>query len=436
MQNRFLREKTDFFNLIKWVILSRIAFAGIIIIACIVFSAGENIFVFSQHFLSLYNIAAVILALSIIYLIWLKKFKSILTLAYLLTIVDTFIVTTIIFVTGSYDSIFTFLYLVVIIYTSMLLLQKGSILIATISCIQYAILIELEYFEIITPSLGQFYLSGPVDENRIIYRIIIIFIACFAVAILSGILALQLKVAKQDLKRAREHLKRVEKMAAMDEMIGGIAHEINNPLASLSGSIQLLQEDATPGSYEDKLMQIILRETNRLEKIVNDIRLFAKPRIDNAREIKISDAVKEIVQLFLNDPAWNNKINLTMELKKDIHLLIDPLHFHQILWNLLKNAAQSIKGKGQIIISLNVHKNRGAYLVIEDTGIGIESKDSSHVFDPFYTSKPDGTGLGLSIIHRIIEAYNGIIDFESTPGQGTIFTILFDGAIIKKTSNI
>ncbi|MCP4671750.1 MAG: GHKL domain-containing protein, partial [Desulfobacula sp.] len=312
----------------------------------------------------------------------------------------------------------------------------GSILIATLSSIQYAILIELEYFEIITPSFGHFYLSGPVDENRIIYRIIIIFLSCFAVAILSGILALQLKVAKQDLKRAREHLKRVEKMAAMDEMIAGIAHEINNPLASLSGSIQLLQEDANPGSYEDKLMQIILRETDRLEKIVNDIRLFAKPRIDNAREIKISDAIKEIVQLFLNDPAWNNKINLTMEIKNDIHLLIDPLHLHQILWNLLKNAAQSIKGKGQITISLDVHKNRGAYLIIEDNGIGIQSKDRNHVFDPFYTSKPDGTGLGLPIIHRIIEAYNGIIDFESTPDHGTIFTILFDGAIIKKSSNI
>jgi len=436
MQYRFFREKTDFLNLIKWIILSRVAFAAVIIIACIVFSSGENLLVFSQPFLSLYNIAAGILSLSIIYLIWLNKFNSILSLAYFQTIVDTFIATGIIFVTGSYDSIFTFLYLVVIIYTSMLLLQKGSIIIATISCLQYAILIELEYYEIITPYLGNFYLSGSVDENRIIYRIIIVFLACFAVAVLSGILARQLKGAKQDLKMAQEHLKRVEKMAAMDEMISGIAHEINNPLASLSGSIQLLQEDTNPGSYEHKLMQIILRETNRLEKIVNDIRLFAKPRIDNAREITISDAIEEIVQLFLNDPEWNNKINMTMHLNKKVRIFIDPLHFHQILWNLLKNAAQSIEGTGQISINLNVHKNRGAYLVVEDTGVGIQPKERSHIFDPFYTNKPDGTGLGLSIIHRIIDTYNGIIDFESTPGQGTIFTILFDGALIKKSSNI
>jgi two-component system, NtrC family, sensor histidine kinase HydH len=431
MQNSFFKANTDFLNLIKSIIISRIIFAIILMVSCFVFSSGENLAFLAQPFLLLYKVAAGILILSIIYFIWLKKFNSIRSLAYCQTIVDTFIATGIIFITGSYDSIFTFLYLVVIIYTSMLLLQKGSIIIATISCIQYAILIELEYYGIITPSLGSFYLSDSVDENRIIYRIIIIFLACFAVAILSGILARQLKGAKQDLKMTREHLKRVEKMAAMDEMIAGIAHEINNPLASLSGSIQLLQEDTNPGSHEEKLMHIILRETNRLENIVNDIRLFARPRTDNACEIKISDAIEETAQLFFNNPEWNNKINLTMNLKKDIWVTIDPLHFNQIFWNLLKNAAQSIQGYGQIKIGLNVHKNRRACLTIEDTGIGIEKKDASHVFDPFFTSKPDGTGLGLSIIHKIIDTYNGMIDFESTPGQGTIFTVLFDTTILK-----
>jgi two-component system, NtrC family, sensor histidine kinase HydH len=436
MQNRFFREKTDFLNLIKWIILSRIAFAIVIIIACLVFSSGENLFVFSQPFLTLYNIAAGVLSISIVYFVWLKRFKSELVLAYFQTIIDTFIATGIIFVTGSYDSIFTFLYLVIIIYTSMLLLQKGSLIIAAISSLQYALLIELEYYKIITPSLGNFYLSGPVDANRIIYRVIIVFLACFAVAFLSGILARQLKGAKQDLKMAQEHLKRVEKMAAMDEMISGIAHEIKNPLASLSGSIQLLQEDTKSGSYEDKLMRIILRETNRLDKITNDIRWFAKPRTNNAREIKISDSIEEIVELFSNDPEWNNKINLTMNLEKDIWVVIDPLHFHQILWNLLKNAAQSIKERGNINIALNAHQNSGAYLTVEDSGIGIQQEESKHIFDPFYTSKSNGTGLGLSITHRIIDTYNGMIDFESTPGQGTIFTILFDGTVIKKSSNI
>ena len=426
MRNSHFQDNSDFSIQIKWIILSRVVFAIILIVSCLIFSSGENLSFFSQPFLSLYNITACILILSIVYLIWLNKFKKELILAYLITITDTFIVTAIIFVTGSYDSIFTFLYLVIIIYTSMLLLQKGSLIIATISCIQYGILIELEYYKVITPFTGQFYLSSSVDESHIIYRIIIVIGACFAVAILSGILALQLKGAKQDLKIAQEHLKRVEKMAAMDEMISGIAHEIKNPLASLSGSIQLLREDTKPGSYEDKLMEIILRETDRLKNIVNDIRLFAQPRIDNAIEINMAETIKEIIELFLNDPEWNKKINLSTNMKKNICVFMDPSHFTQILWNLLKNAAQSIKGHGEIKIRLKSSRNNRVYLTVEDTGMGISQKDSSHIFDPFYTTKPEGTGLGLSIIHRLIDSYNGMIDFESTPGKGSVFKVLLN----------
>lgn len=178
-------------------------------------------------------------------------------------------------------------------------------------------------------------------------------------------------------------------------------------------------------------MQIILRETDRLKNIVNDIRLFAKPNTDNAVKIKIAAEVQEIAQLFLNNPEWNKRINLSMNLDENIYVIIDPSHFRQILWNLLKNAAHSIKDNGQIKIQLKSSKNNLIYLIIRDTGVGISPKDSNHIFDPFYTTKPDGTGLGLSIIHRLIDTYNGMIDFESIPGKGTAFTLLLNGVPVK-----
>jgi len=252
------------------------------------------------------------------------------------------------------------------------------------------------------------------------------------VAILSGILSLQLKAVQKDLKITQQHLKRVEKMAAMDEVISGIAHEIKNPLASLSGSIQLLREDTRSGSYEDKLMQIILRETDRLKTIVNDIRLFSKPHTGNVVEIKMAEMIEETVRLFLNDPEWKPSIHLQLNLDKDITILFDPTHFTQILWNLLKNAVQSINEKGEITIRLQSSRNNKVYLTIEDTGMGIQPKDSNHIFDPFFTTKPEGTGLGLSILHRLIDANNGMIDFESTPGKGTIFTVVFNKTSLKE----
>ena len=431
MKNNDFQNLPDFSTQLKWIILSRIIFAIALIVTCLVVSIRENASFFAQPFFVLYNIAAGILVLSVVYIIWLNKFKKKLVLAYFQIIADTIIVTAIVFVTGSYDNTLTFFYLIVIIYTSMLLFQKGSLVIATISCLQYGILIELEYYKVIPSFLDSYFLSDTVNESQIIYSIIIVIVACFAVAILSSILSFQLKGARKDLKIAQEHLKRVEKMTAMDEMISGIAHEIKNPLASLSGSIQLLQEDTKPGSYEDKLMQIILRETHRLENIVNNIRLFAKPYTDNVIDVKLADSIEETIELFLNAPEWNQKIRITTKMNKNLSVFIDPSHFTQILWNLLKNAAQSIKGHGEIEISLKSSLNNQVHLTIKDSGIGIAQKDSIHIFDPFYTTKPNGTGLGLSIIHRLIDTYNGMIDFESTPGKGTIFTILFKGVPLK-----
>jgi len=430
-QNSF-HKNFDFYTQIRWFLLARVVFTIILIFSTLFFSSKDNLPILSQPFSALYNMAAGILFLSLVYFFWLNQRKGLMVLAYFQTTIDTFFVTGIIFVTGSFDSVFTFLYLVVIIYSSMILLQKGSFVMATFSSLQYGLLIELEYYKVITPFMGQYPVSMGINETQIIYRIIITIAACFAVAILSGILSLQLKNARQDLKITQEHLKRKEKMEAMDEMISGIAHEINNPLASLSGSIQLLKEDMKSGSYEDKLMQIILRETKRLKQIVNDIRLFAKPRRTNARPVDMNTAIEDVVTLFLNTMKWKTRIQIITKLENNLFVNIDPVHLKQILWNLIKNAAESIEDTGKITITLKSPRNNRIYLTIRDSGTGIEEKKAKHIFDPFYTTKPEGTGIGLSIIHRIIDTYEGMIDFESIPGKGTLFTIIFKNA---KTSD-
>lgn len=424
VKTNLFQENSDLYNQIKWIILARVVFAIVLIFSSLFFSSGENLPLLAQHFLSLYHLAAGVLAGSIFYIFWLNQKRGLLVLAYFQTIMDTFLVTAIIFVTGSFDSVFTFLYLLVIIYGSMILFQKGSFVMATFSSLQYGLLIELEYYGILTPFMGQYPISIARDETQIIYRIIITIAACFAVAILSGILSIQLRNARKDLKITQEHLKRVEKMSAMDEMISGIAHEIKNPLASLSGSIQLLKEDTRPGSHEDKLFQIILRETQRLKQITNDIRLFAKPSKINASQVDMTRAIEDVVTLFLNTPG-TTKIQIDTKLEKFIFVTIDPVHLKQILWNLVKNAAESIDAEGKIIIGLSSPRNKRIYLTIRDSGNGIDPEKAKHIFDPFYTTKPEGTGLGLSIIHRIIDTYDGMIDFESIPGKGTLFTIVF-----------
>nr|NJM02768.1 GHKL domain-containing protein [Desulfobacula sp.] len=139
----------------------------------------------------------------------------------------------------------------------------------------------------------------------------------------------------------------------------------------------------------------------------------------------MADMIEETVRLFLNDPEWKPSIHLQMNLDKEATILFDPAHFTQILWNLLKNAVQAIQDEGEITITLKSSRTDKVYLTIKDTGMGILPKDHHHIFDPFFTTKPEGTGLGLSILHRLIDANNGMIDFESSPGKGTVFTVVF-----------
>lgn len=427
-----LRRTRELFGQIKWVVLARAVFALILIFSTLFFSdthlSGQR----DQSFLSLYKISGTILGLSLVYFAWLCKKKYLHALAYTQIIIDTFIVTAIVFVTGGFHSIFTFLYLLVVIYAAMLLLARGSFSVALASSIQYGFLIELEYLKIIAPLSENQALALAVDQPHILYRIVIIISACFATAALSGILSLQLKTARKDLKIAQEHLKRVEKMAAVDELVSGIAHEIKNPLASLSGSIQMLRDEITLTRENDKLMQIILRETDRLKQIVTDIRLISKPGRTNAELMNLANAIDDVKTLFDNTPDWDARITIVTRLEKDLHVYMDAVHLQQILWNLIKNAAEAIEGKGKITISLNCPRQKSIYLTIQDTGRGIDQKNATHIFDPFFTTKSDGTGLGLSIIHRVVDTYDGMIDFESIPGKGTVFTLIFQNPHFKE----
>ena len=221
-------------------------------------------------------------------------------------------------------------------------------------------------------------------------------------------------------------LKRVEKMAYMGEMAAGLAHEIKNPLASLVGSIQMLKEDLRYDADHERLMEIILRETDRLSTLVNDFLFFARPPAGKPEKINLNRAIIEVTDLFEKDSTHCKKFRLKKDLLPDEWVLIDPTHLSQVLWNLLLNAAEAIEEDGSIEIKTITTKNSLVQIQVHDNGCGIQPEVVQSIFDPFYTTKPDGTGLGLSIVHRILESYNSRLDLETTPGAGSIFTFTLD----------
>jgi two-component system sensor histidine kinase PilS (NtrC family) len=416
----------DFKDKLKWLMLFRVLFSTLLLGSSIVLQLGDSPPPIGPPLKFLYGLIAAIFFLSIIYALLLDRVKKPILFAYVQILVDTLVVTVILFVTGSFSSIFSFLYLVVIIYSSILLSIRGTLIIAAICSIQFGIMVDFEYYGVIYPFVAdEAMLASYHPWNQVLYKILITMTACFAVAFLSSFLSEQVRSTRKELRDMENHVKRVEKMAAVGEMAAGLAHEIKNPLASLTGSIQLLKEDIQYDPDHDRLMQIILREADRLSSLANNFLLYARPPAGKIESIELEKVITETAELFEKDASNDGRITTTKKLQPNIWVSMDPVHLRQILWNLLLNASEAIEGQGVIDIEMYEQKGKRACIKISDNGCGMSSEELKSIFDPFFTTKPSGTGLGLSIVHRILEAYDFWLNVESEVNKGTTLTIHF-----------
>ena len=424
MRSSSINPENDLSHKLKWLTFFRIIFTLLLLGSTIILHFGESPSPLASPLLVLYGIIAGVFLLSFFYALILQRVKRKVIFAYIQIGIDTFVVTLIIFVTGSFSSIFSFLYLVVIIYSSMLIFRRGSMVMASLCSIQYGIMIDLEYYGILNPFVLE---GGSVAVNyawsQVFYKIIITMLACFAVAFLSGFLSEQLKKTKKELSALEDRIKRVEKLAYMGEMAASIAHEIKNPLASLAGSIQIIKQEIQCDSEIDKLMQIVLRETDRLSDLANNFLLFAKPPAGKIEQIELGSVLTEAVKLIEKDSACSGKISISIDLSSDIWIEMDPFHLRQVLWNLILNAAEAIENGGIIKIETYPLKHNYAGIKISDDGCGMSRELIKSIFNPFFTTKRNGTGLGLSIVHSILEFYNTWLDVESEVDHGTTVTL-------------
>lgn len=422
MNTATTKPEGDLHPKLRLLVLFRILFISILLGSTVLLQLSEDAAPFSKPLLILYGLIAGILILSFIYVVMLPRVRRVSLFAYGQIAVDTLVVTLIVFATGGYLSFFGFLYLVVIIYSSVLLHRRGSMVMAVFCGLQYSMMVVLEYHGVLSPSgLEGAPLALEYEWSRVLYKVMFTVVACFAVAFLSGFLAEQTRRTRRELKDMEEHVKRVEKMASMGEMAAGLAHEIKNPLASLAGSIQILKEELAYNSENHKLMQIVLRETGRLNSLVSDFLLFAKPPQGNLEKIRLDRALAETLELFEKDGACVGRVSIEKKLLPDIWVEMDSVHLRQILWNLLLNASEAIEGGGTISVTMSSPRSRKVSVAVADTGVGIPEACLKNIYDPFFTTKPRGTGLGLSIVHRILESYASRMEVESRPGSGTTF---------------
>lgn len=230
--------------------------------------------------------------------------------------------------------------------------------------------------------------------------------------------------------KMKAELARADRLAAIGELSARIAHEIRNPLAAISGSVQLIANGGNIDAGDRRLMDIIVRETERLNKLIKDFLDYARPTQPSKARADLGMLVADIRELMEADRRFEG-VNIRNDVPRELEVDVDSDKFRQVLWNLLVNAVEAISGDGMISITAEEidhcyeFQGAGAVLItISDTGSGMDEEELKRVFEPFHTTKTGGTGLGLATVYRVIEAHGGKIRVTSVKGEGTEFTIV------------
>ena len=235
------------------------------------------------------------------------------------------------------------------------------------------------------------------------------------------------------LKAIEEHIQRMERLGLAGTFAAEIAHEIKNPLAAMSGAMQMLQGEMGENALHKKLMGIVQREIERINSLVNEFLWMARgsPKSARVEDVPVCSLIEEIIALL----RARKQVNASHSIITDFHarpvVPIDPNHLQRVLWNLFVNALEAMPGGGELSISVHIDdlpegSDRAARIDIGDTGSGISNEALKRIFDPFFTTKPNGTGLGLSIVYQLVEKAGGQIEVSRPePGDKTVFSLFF-----------
>ncbi len=226
-----------------------------------------------------------------------------------------------------------------------------------------------------------------------------------------------------ELKQLEEQVRRADRLAALGEMASFVAHEIRNPLGGIEGFAALLERDLADDEAKREMAHNIVDGAKILNRIVSSLLDFTKPIRLICEEAKIEEIIENAISLVARKPGRKmDRLITERRFHAEGSLIVDSQLMQQVFMNLILNAVQAMEGDG--VLTVETERENGAYHIrIGDTGCGIPDKMREKIFMPFVTTKEDGIGLGLSMVLKIVSAHNGTVDFESTTGEGTLFTI-------------
>jgi two-component system sensor histidine kinase PilS (NtrC family) len=227
-----------------------------------------------------------------------------------------------------------------------------------------------------------------------------------------------------DEKRRQTADRAKERMATLGRLSAAIAHEIRNPLASIAGSVKLLKSIAQLDGDQDRLVDIVSRESERLNKLVSDFLIYARDQRFEFREVNLVQLLEETLVLLEHHPTFGSAYRIERKMpRRPVIACADADKLRQVFWNICDNSLKAMPQGGTLTAEIEDRNGRLVRIVLADTGVGFSSAEAENLFEPFQAKFPNGTGLGLAIVYQIIQGHSGRVEVESAPGRGSRFLI-------------
>jgi two-component system sensor histidine kinase HydH len=236
---------------------------------------------------------------------------------------------------------------------------------------------------------------------------------------------------REEVENLRVEVRRSERLAALGRLVAGMAHEIRNPLNSIRGFTQLLSGRFALGSQESRAVEIVIREVDRLNRVITELLDFSRPREMILAPLDLDQVAQGMVALVEREAAGGG-VKLVVDAERSgVRVEGDADALKQMLLNLLLNALQAMPEGG--VLTLSTRREEGdVVLSVADTGPGVPPDDAERIFEPFFTTRSRGTGLGLAIVHRIVKDHGGEIRVKSNPGRGSVFEVRLPAMAMEK----
>lgn len=409
-----MKEKIERKDLLRYILFRLLIITSIFIAILIIqYSTGAG---FPVVFI--YAIAG-FYVLSLIYFLLYLWGRGLLTQAYFQLIMDLLLITLMVYISGGMTTATYFLYIFAIIAAGLVISDKATYLAAALSAVLFGFLVDATYFGLIPYFNPEHAVKQPFGS--VLFNLILAWAVFFAVAFFMNYLSRNLRKTRLALQQAEKELILRERLAEAGRVSATLAHEIRNPLCSISSAVQVLKSELQLNPEQEKLMEIIIKESNRVSQLLEQFLDFAAPSKKMFTEVDLGMLLNETLEMLRQAGDLDGeKVRVEGNyLVRKITYYGNPNHFKQIFWNLIKNALKAMPEGGKLSLNFyNSHRD-GLKFIVADTGVGMTEKDKENLFVPFYSGFGEGRGLGLATVKRLIEDYEGKIQINSEVGKGT-----------------